>query len=81
MLTEVDVDNGTLTTFLVEPADGGGACDVTITTELKIPDGPFAGIQGRLAGWFLRRVFADELALLDAEARRRDRATRGPTAA
>ena len=44
VLTEVDVDNGTLTTFLVEPADGGGACDVTITTELKIPDGPFAGI-------------------------------------
>lgn len=81
VLTERDVEGVTLTTFLVEPADGGGACDVTITTEFQIPDGPLAGVWGRLGAWFLRRVFVDELALLDAEARRRDRATRGSTAA
>lgn len=73
-LTEEDIDTGTLTTFLVEPA-GDSACDTTIATELKLPDGPFAAIQARVAVWFLRRVYADELDLLDAEARRRDRST------
>ena len=80
VLTEQDVDTGTLTTFLVKPAGDGRVCDVTITTELKLPDGPLAGIQGRVATWFLRRVYADELGLLDAEAKRRDRSTRGPAA-
>jgi len=81
VLTEEELDTGTFTTFLVEPADGGRACDVTITTELKLPDGPFAALQGKVAVWFLRRVYADELGLLDAEARRRDRSTHGPAAA
>jgi hypothetical protein len=81
VLTERDAEGGTLTTFLVEPADAGGACDVTITTEFQIPDGPLAGLWGKLGAWALRRVFVEELALLDAEARRRNRATRGPTAA
>lgn len=81
VLTEEDIDSRTLSTFIVEPVDGGQACDVTITTDLKLPDGPLAGIQGKVATWALRRVYVEELELLDEEARRRDRSTRGPAAA
>lgn len=71
VLTERDLDTGTLTTFLVKPADSGRACDVTITTDLKVV-GPLASLQAKVALWVLRRAYVEELDLLEAEARRRD---------
>jgi hypothetical protein len=81
VLTEQDVETGTLTTFLVKATHEGRTCDVTITTDLKLPTGPLAGLQAKLAVWFLRRVYADELARLEAEARRREASTPDSTAA
>jgi hypothetical protein len=81
VLTEQDIETGTLTTFLVKATHEGRTCDVTITTDLKLPGGPLAGFQAKLVIWFLRRVYTEELGRLEAEARRRDATSRGPAAA
>ena len=61
-------DTGYVTTFTVDPRDGGASSSVTITTRL---DGR-SGILAALERWFLARilgrVFRQELALLEAVA-------------
>ena len=82
VLTERDEEKGTLTTFTVDPADAGRSCDVTIATEFPIRDGLAGALERRIVTWFLRRVQAEELSLLDAFAHRRAASsTRGPAAA
>ena len=77
LLTERYFDTGTVTSFLVEPAAGGSQSDVTIATELELPGGLFVGLQRWFATRFLRRVYVEELGLLDTVARRRLAANQG----
>ena len=61
-------DDGTVTTFRVEPRDDGRRAYVTIASDLPVP----GGIVGRLQGWLLNRILAPtyrrELAQLEAVA-------------
>jgi Polyketide cyclase / dehydrase and lipid transport. len=77
LLTERDFDTGAVTSFLVEPATGGAQSDVTISTELELPGGALVRLQRWFATHFLRRVYAEELGLLDTVARRRSAASQG----
>jgi hypothetical protein len=59
-LVETYLGSGEVTTFTVEPLDGGGRCRVTILTEWT-PRG-FAGlVQRLLVPPLLRRIYAEEL--------------------
>jgi len=64
VLTETDLDNGAVTSFTVDAAPDGGSCHVTIATVWQA-----VGVAGLLARWLaprmLRRVYAEELALLE----------------
>ena len=63
VLTETDLDTGAVTSFTVDGAPDGSRCHVAIATVWQA-----TGIAGLLARWLaprmLRRVYADELALL-----------------
>ena len=69
VLAEAFPEAGMLTTFRVEPAPEGEGTQVTIATEWS----PRAGLLGKLESlvmaYFMRRVYAEELKLLDAYAR------------
>ena len=71
VLTETDVDAGTVTTFTVRPRQGNRT-DVTIATSM--PRRP--GVLGRLEGWmsnaFLRRVYKEELRRIEMVAKSED---------
>lgn len=57
-----------ITSFTVDPIDGGRRAEVTISTELDVGSG-LAGIIGRwVATRMLRRAYAEELALLEVVA-------------
>jgi hypothetical protein len=68
VLVESDLETGAVTTFTVEPRDGGQSAYVTITTETKVRD----GVWGRVEGWFATRllhpVYVQELEKLTAVA-------------
>lgn len=68
VLTESDVDSGAVTTFTVRPE--GAATRVRIETVFT----PARGLRGiferRVGAFLLRRLYRDELARLDAYARR-----------
>jgi polyketide cyclase/dehydrase/lipid transport protein len=83
VLAETYPDEGTVTTFTVEPAEGGRACDVTIASEVRGRDGIGGRIERALMGRLLRRIFAAELELLEQVARERNepQRTNGPAAA
>jgi hypothetical protein len=69
VLVETDPQAGTVTTFTVDPRDGGQAALVTIATDTPVR----AGVAGRLEGWLaermLRPTYEKELKLLGAAAR------------
>lgn len=71
VLRESYADQGAVTTFSVEPTSDGGACDVTISSELHSRDGILGAIEQRLAKPFLRRVYTAELERLDGVAKAR----------
>jgi hypothetical protein len=65
VLVESYPEDGTVTTFTVQPADGDRACDVTIASDIHHRGG-FAGTLERMVSTrFLRRVFTAELELLE----------------
>lgn len=69
-LCEIYPDTGMITTFTVDPEDGGYSSRVTIATRYAKP-----GVPGWLERWlipgYLRKVFAAELGQLDVQARTR----------
>ncbi len=68
VLVEADESKGTATTFRVEPREGGAKAYVTISTEMRVPDG-FAGkIRGWLTAQLLRPIYLQELKQLEAVA-------------
>jgi hypothetical protein len=65
-------DGGAVTTFNVDPFEGGQQANVTITTEGRTERaGVLGAIEERLSKLFLRRVYIRELALLDVLAQQR----------
>lgn len=71
VLTETDLAMGALTTFVVEPVTDT-SCDVTISTLIPIHGGMLGWIERRVIGRLLRKVYAEELALIDSAARSAD---------
>src|SRR5262249_7029262 len=62
-------DDGTVTTFTVESADGDQACDVTIDSDIQRRGGIAGTLERMVLTRFLRRVFDAELKLLERVAR------------
>lgn len=68
-LVETIEENGTETTFLVEPRDGGAAALVTITTTVNVRDGWLGKIEGWMTRQMLHPIYVKELTQLAALAR------------
>lgn len=68
VLVETDPQAGTVTTFTVDPRDGGQAAFVTIATETPVRAGLAGKVEGWLAERMLKPVYAKELKLLEAAA-------------
>ena len=64
VLAETDPTTGTVTTFTVEPREGGQQAYVTITTDTQVPDGLAGAIQGWLTTRLLHPIYVKELAQL-----------------
>jgi hypothetical protein len=69
VLKEEDPDNGVATTFTVVPVDGGARSAVTIATEWKPKPGLRAVIEGWITRFFARRIYKEELDLLNTKAK------------
>jgi len=69
VLVEADTQAGTVTTFTVEPREGGQAAFVTISTDTPVRDGLAGRIEGWLAERLLKPVYRQELKLMEATAR------------
>jgi hypothetical protein len=65
VLEEV-MGGGGATRFTVDPVEDGRASHVTISTHMPRSSGLRGMVETMLSGWFLRRVFREELARLDA---------------
>jgi uncharacterized protein YndB with AHSA1/START domain len=65
---ESDSGSTSVTTFTVDPMAGGAETRVTIHTQAQSPDGVGGLIERLISKLFLRRVYAQELALLAAYA-------------
>lgn len=68
MLVESNRNNGTVTTFTVEPHQQGQAAQVTITTTIPVRDGFIGRVEGWLATRLLQPIYIKELAQLAAVA-------------
>jgi hypothetical protein len=68
VLQEADPESGLITRFLVEPQAGGGS-RVTISTEWPRRPGLSGALEGALAVSYLRRVYGEELRLLESAVR------------
>jgi uncharacterized protein YndB with AHSA1/START domain len=80
VLVETNLDGGAVTTFEVRPVENRWRCRVTITTELQTRGGLLGRTERRLTRLLLRRIYAQELALLAAFAEGRLRTRRAPAA-
>jgi hypothetical protein len=70
VLVERDLDRPTVTTFTVERGAHDGEAIVTFDTELQSRAGVLGAIERWLSTAFLKRVYREELANLDAVAQR-----------
>jgi hypothetical protein len=61
VLVETYPETGDVTTFIVESSPRHGVSDVTITTDLHVPDGLAGRIQGFMAERFLLPIYREEL--------------------
>lgn len=68
VLVETNAARGVVTTFTVEPRDGGRRAQVTLTTDSTVHDGVLGAVEGWLAGQLLRPIYVKELAQLAAVA-------------
>ncbi|HMB22936.1 MAG: SRPBCC family protein [Chloroflexota bacterium] len=72
VLVETVLDSGTVTSFTVDPREGGQHSFVTITTTTEVPDGLIGKIQGWFTTQLLRPVYEKELQQLAAVAKEQD---------
>lgn len=77
VLVETDIDRNLVTTFTVAPLADGSGCVVTISTELPVRKGVRGLVERQLTTRLLRKVYAEELALLAAVAAERAAADAG----
>ena len=63
------VSGRTVTTFVVNPLDGGMASEVSISTELESRRGPAGVLRRWLTRRLLEPLYVEELRLLSARAR------------
>jgi hypothetical protein len=76
VMVETIMDSGGgVTTFAVNPANQARVSEVTITTNLKARAGVLGALERFIASAQLRRIYAQELRLLDAFAEERFRAS------
>ena len=69
VLVESNMDpEPSVTTFTVEPAEGGHASDVTIETRLGAKPGILGSIDRAMSSGFLKALYREELGLLTAQA-------------
>jgi len=64
VIMESNQDGSGVTTFTVEPADGGESAEVTITTDLMSRPGLGGYVERILASWVFPRIYRKELAQL-----------------
>lgn len=64
VLVESDVDGSTVTTFTVDPADGGASTDLMIATDIRARPGIAGTIERLVTGPLLRRIYRKEIANL-----------------
>jgi len=62
LLVESDVDGSSVTTFTVDPADGGQATHLTIATEVVARPGISGALERRLSSWVLGRIYREQIA-------------------
>ena len=65
VLVETDLDKGAVTHFIVDPL-GATRSLVTITTDLPTRGGVFGWLERTMTGRFLRHVYVEEIAQLEA---------------
>jgi hypothetical protein len=69
VLVETDLGrSGVVTTFRVDPGPPSGPSRVTITTEVPVRGGLLGAIERKIATWYLRPIYEQELKLLAATA-------------
>jgi hypothetical protein len=74
VLVETNMAPGpSITTFTVDPAEEGRACDVTIETRLETKPG---SIERAMSSRFLRSLYREELALLERTATKNEEGKR-----
>jgi hypothetical protein len=66
VLVEADIKAGTMTTFTVEPREGGQQAYVTITTDMQVRDGFTGKIEGFFTTRLLQPIYEKELQQLAA---------------
>jgi hypothetical protein len=71
VLVETDLDGGPVSTFVVDPLDGGRGARVTITTQGKVRPGLPGRVEQLMTRLFLENIYAQELKLLADVARAR----------
>jgi Polyketide cyclase / dehydrase and lipid transport len=64
VIMETNQDESGVTTFTVEPADGGESAHVTIATDLTSRPGMAGRLERVLASWMFPRIYRKELAQL-----------------
>lgn len=70
VLVEKDPAAGVVTTFTVEPVDGGGQSRVTIATEARTSPGLRGWLEKLITPAITRRIYKEELASLAQHVRR-----------
>jgi uncharacterized protein YndB with AHSA1/START domain len=70
-MVETDANSSSVTTFVVDPADGGRSSRVTITTQWNGAGGVGGFFERMFAPRVMRGIYADEIRRLDAYARSR----------
>ncbi len=65
VLTET-YEDGTVTSFAVDPLPDNKSCELTITTDLKLHGGFRGALECRFTTWILRRIYFKELDLIAA---------------
>ncbi len=74
VLVESDAAGDVVTTFTVDPVDGGRKARVTIATDMRVRGWPVGWLERRLVTRLLRPVYVREIDLLGAVAAERAKA-------
>jgi hypothetical protein len=65
VLVESEKNSGTVTTFRVDPRDGGKGAYVTISSTVPVPGGLIGKVQGWMTERTLKPIYVKELKVLN----------------